>query len=82
MRRSHVRKVAAPNNASRMNPSIEPSMIKANSASISSSNTPVAILAKLSVTASPSRASTSSKGRRSRRRSGWQASRSRAAPRI
>ena len=32
--------VAAPNNASRMNPSIEPSMIKANSASTSPSNTP------------------------------------------
>jgi hypothetical protein len=34
MRRSHVRKVAAPNNASRMNSLVEPSMIKANSAKV------------------------------------------------
>ena len=51
-------------------------------ASTSSSNTPVTMLAKLSVTVSPSRSSTSLKGWRSRRRGGWRASRSRAALRI
>ena len=49
---------------------------------VASSNMPVTILARLSVTASPGRASTSSKERRSRRSSGWQASRSRAPPRM
>ena len=67
---------------SRTSPSIELSIISANSASLSPSNTPVTILAMLSVTASPSRSFTSRKGRRSKRRRGWQDFVSRAAPRI
>jgi hypothetical protein len=52
-----------------MNPSIELSMVKANSASIFVIEHASDNFGHASVTASPSKASTSSKGRRSRRRS-------------